>query len=66
MNVKMKGRTYEAFVRPAMLHCRETSAVIKGSEENKLNIAEMKMPRLICGVQEDCRRNDLVRGTSKI
>ena len=64
--VKLKGKVYKTAVRPAMLYGIETLPV-KKANESRLNVAEMKMLRWMCGVtREDRIRNEYIRGTVKV
>ena len=66
INVKLKGKVYKTAVRPAMLYGAETWAS-KKAQESKLNVAEMKMLRWMCGVTRlDKIRNERIRGTVKV
>ena len=42
MNVKIKGKVYRTVVRPALMYGAETWA-LKKAQENKLEVAEMRM-----------------------
>ena len=66
MGVKLKGKVHKAVVRPAMMYGAETWA-IKKTQEKKLDVAEMRMLRWMCGVtRRDRIRNEVVRGTTKV
>ncbi len=66
INVRVKGKVYKTVVRPAMLFGAEAWASKKAQEE-KLNVAEMKMLRWMCGVTKmDRIRNERIRGTVKV
>ena len=66
INVKVKGRVHKTVVRPAMLHGAETWPV-KKVQEKRLDVAEMKMLRWMCGVtKRDRIRNERIRGTTKV
>ena len=66
INVKVKGRVHKTVVRPAMLHGAETWPV-KKVQEKRLDVAEMKMLRWMCGVTKmDRIRNERIRGTTKV
>ena len=49
MNVNIKGRVYRILVRPSLVYEAETWA-LKKAQENKLEVAEMRMLRWMCGV----------------
>ena len=66
MNVKIKGKVYRTVVRPALMYGAETWA-LKKAQENKLEVAEMRMLRCMCGVTKlDKIRNERIRGTTKV
>ena len=66
VSVRLKGKIYKTAVRPAMLYGSETWAV-KKTQEKKMNIAEMRMLRWMCGVtRRDRIRNEHIRGTVKV
>ena len=66
MNVKIKGKVYRTVVRPALIYRAETWA-LKKAHENKLDVAEMRMLRWMCGVTKlDKIRNERIRGTTKV
>ena len=48
MNVKIKGKVYRPVVRPALMYGAETWA-LKKTQEKKLEVAEMRMLRWMCG-----------------
>ena len=48
MNVKIKGKMYRTVVRPALMYGAETWA-LKKAHENKLEVAEMRTLRWMCG-----------------
>jgi len=65
INVKIKGRVYKTVARPAMMYGAETWPVKKRQE--KLEVAEMKMLRWMCGVTKmDKIMNERIRGTTKV
>ena len=65
MKVKIKGKVYKTIVRPAMVYVAETWAVKKAHE--KMEVAEMKMLRWMCGVTRlDKIRNAKIRGSTKV
>ena len=49
ISVKVKGGVYRTVVRPAMMYGAKTWPV-KKEQEKKLDVAEMKMLRWMCGV----------------
>ena len=60
MNAKIKGTMYRTVVRPALMYGAETWA-LKKAQENKLEVAEMKMLRWVCGVAKlDNIRNERI------
>ena len=66
ISVKVKGRVHKTVVRPAMLHGAETWPM-KKIQEKKLDVAEMKMLRWMCGVTKmDRITNERIRGTTKV
>ena len=66
VSCRMKGKIYKMVVRPAMLHGAETWPVTR-RQERKMEVAEMKMLRWLCGVtREDRIRNERIRGTVKV
>lgn len=61
--MKLKGKFYAAVVRPAMKYSSECWA-IKKKQVQKLQVAEMRMLRLMCGVtRKDRISNEYVRGS---
>ena len=66
MNVKINGKVYRTVVRSALMYGAETWA-LKKAQENKLEVAEMRMLRWMCGVTKlDKIRNERIRGTTKV
>ena len=66
VSVSLKGKIYKTAVRPAMLYGSETWAV-KRTQEKRMNVAEMRMLRWMCGVtRRDRVRNEHIRGTVKV
>ena len=66
IGVKLKGKVHKTVVRPAMMYGAETWAV-KKTQEKKLDVAEMRMLRWMCGVtRRDKIRNETIRGTVKV
>ena len=49
MNVNIKGNVYRILVRPALVYEAEPWA-LKKAQENKLEVAEIRMLRWMCGV----------------
>ena len=47
--MKVKGKVYRTVVRPALMYGAETWA-LKKAQEKKLEVAEMRMLRWMCGV----------------
>ena len=66
MNVKIKGTVYRTVVRPALMYVAETW-VLEKAQEKKLEVAEMRMLRWMCGVTKlDKIRNERIRATTKV
>lgn len=66
MPVKVKGKVYKTVVRPAMTYGAETVAA-KKTNERKLEVAEMRKLRWMCGVtKKDKIRNARIRGIVKV
>ena len=66
MNEKIKGKVYRTVVRPALVYGSEIWA-LKKAQENKLEVAEMRMLRCMCRVTKlDNIRNERIRGTTKV
>ena len=66
MKVKIKGKVYKTIVRPAMVYGAETWTV-KKAHEKKMEVAEMKMLRWVCGVTRlDKIGNEKIRGSTKV
>ena len=64
--VRLKGRVHKSVVRPAMTYGLE-AAPMKKTEENKLDVTEMKMLRWMSGVtRRDKVRNEYIRGSVKV
>ena len=61
--MKLKGKFYAAVVRPAM-KCSSECWAIKKKQVQKLQVAEMRMLRMMCGVtRRDRISNEYVRGS---
>ena len=66
INGKIKGKVYRTVVRPALTYGADTWA-LKKAQERKLEVAEMRMLRCICGVTKlDNIRNERIRATTKV
>ena len=66
MNMKIKGKVYRTVVRPTLMYGAETW-VLKKAQEKKLDVAEIRMLRWMCGVTKlDKIRNETIRGTTKV
>ena len=66
ISLRFKGKVYKTVVRPAMMYGAETCAV-KKTQEQKLDVAEMRMLRWMSGVTKlDRIRNERIRGTTKV
>ena len=66
MTVKITGKVYRTVVRPALTYGVETCA-LKKTQENKLEVAEMRMQRWMSGVTRvDKIRNERIRGTTNV
>ena len=66
ISARVKGKVYKAVVRPALLYGSETWA-LKKAQERKIEVAEMRMLRWMCGVTRSDRiRNEHIRGTVKV
>ena len=64
--MKIKGKVYRRVVRPALMYGAETLA-LKKAQENKLEVAEMRMLRWMWRVtKQDNIRNERIRGTTKV
>ena len=64
--MKIKRKVYRTVVRPALMYGAETW-VLKKAQENKLEVAENRMLRWMCGVTKlDKIRNERIRGTTKV
>ncbi|KAK3894199.1 hypothetical protein Pcinc_002033 [Petrolisthes cinctipes] len=66
ISARVKGKVYKTVVRPAFMYGAETWP-IKKTQEKKLEVAEMRMLRWMCGVTRyDRIRNKRIRGTTKV
>ncbi|XP_069988606.1 uncharacterized protein [Penaeus vannamei] len=66
ISARLKGKAYKIAVRPAILYGSKTWP-IKRMHEKKVNAAEMRMLRWMCGVtRKDKVRDDYIRGTVKV
>ena len=66
ISLRVKGKVYKTVERPEMMYGAETWAV-KKAQENKLDVAEMRMLRWMSGVTKlDRIRNERIRGTTKV
>ena len=64
--MKIKGKVYRTVVRPALVYGVDIWA-LKEAQENKFEVAEMRMLRWMCGVTKlDKNRNERIRGTTKV
>ena len=61
--MKINGKVYRTVVRSAALMYGAETWALKKAQENKLEVAEMRM----CGVTRlDKIRNEIIRGTTKV
>ena len=66
MNLNIKGNVSRTVVTPTIVYGADTWAS-KKAQENKLDVAEMRMLRWMCGVTKlDKIRNERIRGTTKM
>ena len=66
ISLRLNGKIYKTVVRPAMMYGAETWAV-KKAQEQKLDVAEMRMLRWMSGVTKlDRIRNERIRGTTRV
>ena len=64
--MKIKGKVYRTVIRPALMYGAEPWA-LKKAQEKKLEVAEIRMLRWMCGVTKlDKIRNERIRGTTKV
>ena len=57
MNVRIKGKVYRTVLRPTLLVYGAETRALKKAQEKKLEVAEMRILRWMCGV---------IRGTTKV
>ena len=61
-----QGKAYRTVVTPALMYWAETWA-LKKAQEKKVEVAEMRMLRWMCGVTKlDKIRNERIRRTTKV
>ena len=66
ISARLKGKVYKSVVRPALLYSSETWPM-KRAQERRMEVAEMRMLRWMCGVtRRDRIKNDYIRGTVKV
>ncbi|XP_023243446.1 uncharacterized protein LOC111641505 [Centruroides sculpturatus] len=66
VSCNLKGKLDKSVVRPAMLYGAETWAITR-AQERKMEVAEMRMLRWMCGLsRKDRIRNDFIRGSVKM
>ena len=66
MNVTIKGKMHRTVAIPALVYGAETRA-LKKAQESKLDVAEIRMLRWMCGVTKlDNIRNERIRETTKV
>ena len=64
--MNINGKVYRSVVRSALMYGADTWA-LKKAQENKLEVADMRMLRWMCGVTKlDKIRNERIRGTTKV
>ena len=64
--IEYQGKVYRTVVRRALVYGTETWA-LKKAQQNKLEVAEMRMLRWMCEVtKQDKIRNERIRGTTKV
>ena len=65
MNMKIQGKVYRTVETPALMH-RADILPLKKAREMKLDVAEMRLLRWMCGVTKlDKIRNERMRGPLK-
>ncbi|XP_047004802.1 uncharacterized protein LOC124623054 [Schistocerca americana] len=66
MSTGLKGKVNKSVIRPGMIYGAETWPVT-GAQERKMEVAEMRMLRWMCGLtRKDRIRNEFVRGAVKV
>ena len=66
ISARLKGKVYKSVVRPALLYSSETWPM-KRAQERRMEVAEMRMLRWMCGVtRRDRIKNAYIRGTVKV
>ena len=66
ISARLKGKVYKSVVRPALLYSSETWPM-KRAQERRMEVAEMRMLRWMCGAtRRDRIKNDYIRGTVKV
>ncbi|XP_047004640.1 uncharacterized protein LOC124622894 [Schistocerca americana] len=66
VSIGLKGKVYKSVVRPAMIYGAETWLIIV-AQERKMEVAEMRILRWVCGVtRKDRIKNEFVRGAVKV
>ncbi|XP_046986893.1 uncharacterized protein LOC124561545 [Schistocerca americana] len=66
VRIGLKGKVFKSVVRPAMIYGVETWPITV-AQERKMEVAEMRMLRWMCGVTRKYRiRNEFVRGAVKV
>ena len=65
--MKITGKVYRTVVRTALMYGGRETWALKKAQENKSEVAEMRMLRWMCGVTKlDKFRNERIRGTTKV
>lgn len=60
--LRLKGNFHTTVIRPAML-CGTEAVCMKRTEEKRMDVAEMRMLKWMCGVTSEERiRNEYLRG----
>ena len=54
MNMKIKGKVYRTVARTALVYEADTWP-LKKAQENKLEVAEVRMLRWMCGVTKETK-----------